>query len=175
MNWVNGSYKDVNASIDLLDSLNTTYAGDSWMKEGSQWSIVYGLAGWTLVIAGINAVLLVLGGWFYKPRMVGMFCHSFLMIFDLASLIVTHKYRYRDQGKLAALSTQLSHSDDGETFSGDRTYIDDAAFIDKIWVWQLILFIVCLLTTNIGCFKCCTRSDIRDSQVRSTMASQQYR
>ena len=131
---------------------------------------MYGLAGWTLVVAGVNAVLLVLGGFFYKPRMVGMFCHHFLMIFDLASLITTHKYRYRDQGKLAAMSTQLSHSDSGDDFTGEKTYVDDAAFIDKIWVWQLALFIVCLITSNVGCFKCCTRNDIRDSQVRSSYA-----
>ena len=57
---------------------------------------MYGLAGFTLVLTGINAALIVLGGWFYKPRMIGMFCHSFLTIFALASLIVTHMYRYRD-------------------------------------------------------------------------------
>jgi len=67
----------------------------SWQKKGSQWSVIYALAGWTLVLAGINAVLLALGGWFYKPRMIGMFCHNFLMIFDLASIIMTHYYRNR--------------------------------------------------------------------------------
>ena len=133
--WINGTYKDVNASAELLQNLNDTYGGNDWMKAGSQWSIVYGLAAFTLVFAGINGVLLTLGGFFYKPRMVGMFCHHFLMIFDLASLIVTHKYRYRDQGKLAAMSLRLSHSDNGSEFSGDTTYVDDAAFIDKIWTW----------------------------------------
>lgn len=83
---------------------------------------MYGLAAWTLVISGINAVLLVLGGWFYKPRMIGMFCHLFLMIFALASLIVTHKYRYRDQGKLAALSTSPSRINSAGEFDPVWTY-----------------------------------------------------
>lgn len=91
---------------------------------------MYALAGWTLILMGINAGLIMLGGWFYKPRMVGMFCHHFLLIFNLASLIVTHKFRNRDQGKLAAMSTFPSH-EDNDTW----TYQDDASFIDKIWVW----------------------------------------
>lgn len=97
INWINRTYyyTDNDTAAELIANLNATETY-LWGKQGTQWSIVYGLAGWTLVLAGINGVLLVLGGFFYKPRMVGMFCHWFLAIFDLASLIVTHKYRYRD-------------------------------------------------------------------------------
>ena len=96
-----------------------------------------------------------------------MFCHHFLMIFDLASLIVTHKYRYRDQGKLAALSIASSRVSSDKTFDADWTYADDANFIDKIWVWQLAIFIISFFVVNIGCFRCCNKSDedMRDSQV----------
>mmetsp|Transcript_35027 Transcript_35027/g.42899 ORF Transcript_35027/g.42899 Transcript_35027/m.42899 type:complete len:229 (-) Transcript_35027:440-1126(-) len=146
INYINGTFDDKDAAADLYQSLNDT-DGYSWQKQGSQWSLVYAFAGWTLVLAAINGVLLILGGWFYKPRMVGMFCHVFLMIFDLASLIITHKFRYRDQGKLAALSNLPSRAKSDSEFDSDWTYKNDAEFIDKIWLWQLVLFIFCFITS----------------------------
>ena len=56
-----------------------------------------------------------------------------------------------------------SRYQDPDTFEPDWTYQDDANFIDKIWVWQLIVLFVTLITTNLGCLKICNRNDIRDS------------
>lgn len=176
--WENSTYYDIqyynNSFVDndiaayLKAAINQTCDLDC-QKKGCQWSVVYGLAGWTLILMGINAGLIVLGGWFYKPRMVGMFCHHFLLIFNLASLIVTHKFRNRDQGKLAAMSIMPSKTISDTEYDATWTYQDDANFIDKIWVWQLVTFFLCLITSNFGCFKVWNRTDLRDSQLRSTM------
>ena len=53
----------------------------------------------------------------------------------------------------------------------DRTYMDDAAFIEKMFTFQLIALIVCFATANLGCFKICNRNDLRDSQLKSTTVS----
>ena len=50
----------------------------------------------------------------------------------------------------------------------DRTYMDDAAFIDKMFTFQLIVLIICFVTANFGCFKWCNRNDLRDSQLKSS-------
>ena len=50
----------------------------------------------------------------------------------------------------------------------DRTYMDDAAFIDNMFTFQLIALVVCFATANLGCFKFCNRNDLRDSQLKST-------
>ena len=83
---------------------------------------MYALAGWTLVLMTVNAVMLVLGGWFYKTRMIGMCCHHLLLLVNLTSLVVTHKYRYRDQGKLAALSTMPSKTLSDTEYDANWTY-----------------------------------------------------
>lgn len=133
--------------------------------------MVYAFAGWIFVLMGLNAVLLVLGGWFYKARMVGMFCHHFLLVITIAALVVTHKYRYRDQGVLAAMSTMPSKTLSSTEYDPNWTYQNDAHFIEKIWAWEMVTFFVCLVTANFGCFKIWNRTDVRDSQVRSTLAN----
>ena len=50
----------------------------------------------------------------------------------------------------------------------DRTYMDDAAFIDNMFTFQLIALVVCFATANLGCFKFCNNNDVRDSQLKST-------
>lgn len=181
--WENSTYYDIQylnytfsneeTAADLKAAINETCDLDC-QKKGCQWSVIYALSGWILVLMGINAGLLILGGWFYKPRMVGIFCHHFLLIFNLAALIVTHKFRNRDQGKLAAISLMPSKTLSDTEYDTNWTYQDDAEFIDKIWVWQLVTFFLCLITSNFGCFKMCNRTDLRDSQFRSTIAEQQH-
>ena len=56
-------------------------------------------------------------------------------------------------------------------FTTGHTYVDDAKFIETIWVYQLVVCIICIFTSNIGCFKCCNRKDLFDSQIHSTMHS----
>ena len=128
---------------------------------------MYAFAGWTLLFITVNALLQVFGAWFYKPRMIGLFCHHFLLIFNLASLIVTKMFLERDQGKLAALSLVPSKATSSTEMDKDWTYKDDADAIQKLWVWQLVTFILCLITSNFGCFKIWNRTDLRDSQVLS--------
>ena len=112
-------------------------------------------------------MILTFGAWFYKPRMIGLFCHHFLLIFNLASLVVTKMFLERDQGKLAALSLTPSKAHSDTEMDLTWTYSDDSVAIQNLWVWQLVTFILCLATSNFGCFKIWNRTDIRDSQVLS--------
>ena len=168
--YYNGSFVDDAAAKALNDTLSAS-CDDECYKRGCQWSIVYALAGFTLVLLAANAILLVLGGWIYRARMLGLFCHNFLNVFLLASLITTHRYRYRDQGKLAALSTMPSRTISTTEYDPNWTYQNDADWIEKFWVLQLVTFILCIVTSNLGCFKFCNRTDIRDSQVQSFLPS----
>ena len=121
-----------------------------------------------MFLVSANAVLLVVGGWVYRSRMIGLFCHHFLLIFNITSLVITHKYRNSQWGQLAALSTMPSKTISDFEYDENWTYQDDAHFIDKMWAFQMVTFFLCLCTSNIGCFKIWNRTDIRDSQVRST-------
>lgn len=132
--------------------------------------MVYAFAGWVFLLLAANAILLLLGGWYYKTRIIGIFCHYFLLILTLAALVVTHKFRYREQGQLAAMSTMPSRTLNSTLYDVNWTYQDDANFIEKIWVWELVTFFICLVTASFGCFKVWNRTDVRDSQVRSTLA-----
>ena len=105
--FLNDTYSNETHAKELKLSINET-CDDTCQKQGTQWSIIYLLAGFTLIFMAINAILLVLGGWIYRSRMIGIFCHHFLTIFLLASVIVTYRYRHREQGQLAALSLALS-------------------------------------------------------------------
>ena len=138
------------------------------------------------ILMAANGLLLIIGGFKYPPRMVGMFCHYLLTLFLVASVTVTYKYRYSTMGKMAALSTMsvtnmtslnitlygmtnpTTKQEDLYVYPSDRTYMDDAKFIDNMFVFQLIALIVCFITANLGCFKVCNNNDLRDSQLKSS-------
>ena len=130
------------------------------------------------MLISANSLFLIFGGWVYKTRMVGIFCHDFLTFLTLCSFIVTWRYRYRDQGKLAAMSIMPSRLKSTTQYQMDWTYQDDAAYIHKMLIWQGVLFIIFICTGNLGCFKIFNSNDIRDSQVtdsfRNTGAKVQY-
>lgn len=115
-------------------TLNATLT-ETEKKKGCQWSTIYAFAGFVLVLLACNAVLLVLGGWFYQPRAIGMFCHSFLTLINLVAVIITYRFRFRDQGKLAAMSTMPSRTDGDNAYDLSWTYQDDAKYIEKIFIW----------------------------------------
>ena len=81
----------------------------------------------------------------------------------LCSFIVTWRYRYRDQGKLAAMSTMPSHLKSETQYDLTWTYQDDASFIHTILIWQGVAIIFFIFTGNIGCFKFMNKTDYRDS------------
>jgi len=110
-----------------------------------------------------------MGGWVYRTRMLGIFCHHFLTIFLLASVIVTYKYRNREQGQLAALSLMPSKTSSDTAYDETWTYTDDAKFIDNFFIFQLITLFVCLITSNFGCCKIGNSENVRDSQVTASM------
>lgn len=168
--FINGSYSDEEKAKALKISINETCIDDC-QKHGTQWSIIYLLAGFTLIFMAINALLLVAGGWIYRSRMIGIFCHHFLTIFLLASVVVTYRYRYREQGQLAALSLMPSQTTSTTAYDPNRTYADDAEFIEKFFIGELIALILCLITSNLGCCKFGNKTNIRDSQVTSSMAN----
>jgi len=166
--FINGSYTDNETAEQLKLTINET-CDEQCQKKGCAWSVIYGLAGWTLILIAINAGLLILGAWFYKPRMIGLFCHHFLLIFNIASVVVTFKFRYRDQGKLAAMSIMPSRPLNDTAFDPDWTYEDDANYIDKIFIWQCITLFLCLITSNFGCSKMFnSKYSLKDSQVASS-------
>ena len=61
-------------------------------------------------------------------------------------------------------------SDDSVLYDTNWTYADDADFIDKFFIFQLVTLIICLVTANFGCFKIGNNNNLRDSQVTSSMA-----
>lgn len=106
---MNGSYSDETEAMNLKISLNATCDLDCQVK-GSQWSVIYACAAFTLGLIGLNAILTVFGAWNYTMRMTSIFCHNFLTIVNIASVIITYRFRYREQGQLAALSTMHSRT-----------------------------------------------------------------
>ena len=169
--FVNGTFSDPVAAAALNLTLNTTCDEFCW-KRGSNWSLIYAYGAMVNLLMAMNGLLIVLGGWFYKPRIVGIFCHWMLTIFLIASVSVTYTYRYSTMGKMAALSTLSVHNmtalnitlaevaqnktgSDLTVFPDERNYTDDAKLIDNMFTFQLIALIVCFLTANIGCFKVC--------------------
>ena len=69
-----------------------------------------------------NAILIIFGGFFYHSRMIGVFCHGCLTVFSLISVCLTYKWRYWDQGKLAAMSTMLSRTISTNDYDTTWTY-----------------------------------------------------
>lgn len=112
-----------------------------------------------------NGVLLLAGGCVYRTRMVGVFVHALLTIFNIASLVVSWKFRNREFGQLAALSTMPSRTVDDSSYDPDWTYADDAKLIEKLWWCQLVSLIVCLCAANLGCCKSKKANEVLDSIV----------
>jgi len=135
------------------------------IAKGSEWSIIYAFAGFVGILMAINSLFLIFGGWVYRTRMIGIFCHDFLTLMALCSFIVTWRYRYRDQGKLAAMSTMPSHLKSETEYDLTWTYQDDAKFIHTILIWQGVAIVLFICTGNLGCFKLMNKTDYRDSQV----------
>ena len=125
----NQSFEDPAAAQALNLTLNSTLT-ESEKKKGCQWSTIYVFSGFVLILLACNAVLLILGGWFYQPRAISIFCHGFLTIINLVAVIITYRFRFRDQGRLAAMSTLPPNENDPS-----RTYQDDARSIEKIFIW----------------------------------------
>jgi hypothetical protein len=117
----------------------------------------------------------MLGSWYYKPRMAGMFCHWFLTIINIASITVTYSYRHSLQGQISALSTAPSRAASTEEMdsSSDWNYTDDAAYIDKIFWFQVITMLISLGTSNMGCIEAGNKPGGKhfDSTVTSAMKS----
>jgi hypothetical protein len=113
--------------------------------------VAYAMAGFVLILMTVNAILLVVGGFFYRSRMIGIFCHSCLTIFSLISVILTYKFRFQDQGKLAAMSTMPSRTISETEYDLTWTYEDDGKLITKLIWAQGITLILCLVTSNLGC------------------------
>ena len=93
--WVNGSFVDDDAALDLKLKINETCDIDC-QKRGCNWSTIYALSGFVLVLSAVNALVLVVGAFFYKSRMIGMFCHAFLTVMSAISIGVLFKFRNWD-------------------------------------------------------------------------------
>ena len=126
--FINGTYTDEKAANDLKLTINGTCDYDC-QKKGCNWSITYAFAGFVMVLTALNALFLVVGGWFYKARMISMFCHGFLTFFSLISIIVTARMLFRDQGQLASMSTMPSRTISDTAYDKTWTYQDDYSLI----------------------------------------------
>ena len=69
------------------------------------------------------------------------------------------------------MTTPDAKQEDLYVYEGDSPYMDDAKFIDNMFVFQLIALIVCFITANLGCFKVCNNKDLRDSQLKSSLVA----
>ena len=65
------------------------------------------------------------------------------------------------------MSLMPSQTSSTTAYDPDRTYADDAKFIEKFFVAQIFALILCLITSNFGCCKCGNKTNVRDSQVAS--------
>ena len=94
--------------------------------------MIYVFSGFVLILLAANAILLVVGGFFYRSRMIGVFCHGCLTIFSVISVCMTYKWRYWDMGKLAAMSTFHSRTISDTEYDKNWTYEDDGKLIVKL-------------------------------------------
>ena len=102
--FINGTFANYNLSAEYNKTLNTTCDQYCW-RAGSNWSLIYSFGAMVNFLIAVNGFLIILGGWIYRTRMIGIFCHYLLTLFLIASVTVTYKYRYSTMGKMAALST----------------------------------------------------------------------
>lgn len=148
--FINGTYENMDDALALKLTINATCDWDC-QKQGCRWSVSYALAGFVLVLMATNALLVVVGGWFYKPRMIGIFCHSCLTLASIISISLSYKFRYQDQGKLAAMSTMPSRTISDTEYDANWTYQDDAKLITKLLWVQVVALVITIFTTSIGC------------------------
>ena len=109
--FINGTFSDYNLSDKLNKTLNGTNPDGTpvcdvycW-NAGTHWSRIYAYGGFANLLMCINGVLIGLGGWHYKLRMIGMLMHYFLTAFLTICVYLTYKYRHSTMGQMAAIST----------------------------------------------------------------------
>lgn len=177
--YINSTFYDVVCYNITADSPHYAYAdqalADQYIKEldipnscdhhcvqkGSQWSLVYTYGGFTAILGALVSLLVVLGSYFYKPRIIGLCLNCVMGLINIFGIAITAYYRFRTQGKLAALSTAPSRpmkvsTDEkasGWGYDTSVTYQDDANFIKNMLIVQCVVFVVVCVASNIGCFK----------------------
>lgn len=171
--FINGTYVNDTEATNLKLTINATCDYDCQAK-GCRWSVSYALAGFVLVLTAANAILLVFGSFFYSVRMVGMCCHYCLTGASLISFIISFKFRYQDQGKLAAMSTMPSKTVSTTEYDPNWTYQDDAHLITKLLWAQGVVLVVCLVAASIGCCAPSKKQNMRNTAtiVRASEAQQ---
>ena len=139
-------YSDVSAAAELAADLAKDCDLDC-QKAGSRWSHVYFSMGFLMLFVLLATICVCVG--VYKPvlRCIASCCMSCLCCAHFCTWIAVAVYRFRDYGKLCALSkawTNYTSTDLTELPNDDWTMEKDGALILGLWVMQLL-----------GCCCCC--------------------
>ena len=108
------------------------------MILGCRWSIIFDLCAATLVLVGVNSLVLVVGAWSFYARLFGNCCLSLIGCLNITAIVVTGCFRFNTMGKLTALSLSPSKFDEDAGLrnfylTDTRTYADDGRLI--LWLW----------------------------------------
>ena len=115
-NWADAESYWVDIEQDCGDDLTDC------IEHGNRFSVIYALAGTTMLLLAANSALMVLGAWSFHARGLAGCCGSLCCCLNLASIITTGVFRFNHWGKLSMLCEGGSkYVSDDELLSDDRT------------------------------------------------------
>ena len=115
-NWSDAMSYWVDIQKDCGDDLQTCE------EHGNRFSVIYALAGVTMLLLAANSALMILGAWSFHARGLAGCCGSLCCCLNLASIITTGVFRFNHWGKLSMLCEGASkYVSDEQPLSDDRT------------------------------------------------------
>ena len=146
VNWYDtycwkGPFTDTDLALEYENEIASSDCDSDCLAAGSKWSIIYSLNGATFLLISLNSIIGVFGVWYFWPRVIGFVCNCCLTCVLFAAIIVTGVFRYRNQGKLCALSTASTHIDESDNLTDKTTYESDGKQITALFTFELMVFI----------------------------------
>ena len=89
---------------DLVDAIAGLTRSQDDVRRGTSWSTVYLFNGVILMLILFNAILAIVGGFFFWPRLFALLINLVLSLVHFCAIITAGVYRFRSLGKLCALS-----------------------------------------------------------------------
>ena len=89
---------------DLTRDIAEMVRSEDDVSSGTHWSTVFVFNGVTLVLICLNAVLTMVGAFFFYPRLIAFVCNLLLTTIHFAAVVSTAVFRFQALGKLCALS-----------------------------------------------------------------------
>ena len=117
------------------------------MKEGTNWSAIILANGIMMILLFCNLGCVIMGRIKAFWRVLAAYTGFIIFLANLAILATTGYYRYRTQGSLCALYTEMSHAPTTEPLdvNDDWTFEKDGSLILALWLIQAIFMIPCCL------------------------------